>query len=104
MLIVLTPKLVISGRRYVIMKINLRLQCQLMRWCLSVLSVINFAGCAKNSIILTESDVIYLIPKGVHFTAIFNSTKKEYVAEQDRYVIAKGNYFDLVRCCNNITK
>ena len=77
---------------------------QKMTWLVLALSVISLSGCARNSAILAESDIVYLIPAGTQFTAKYDCGVKNYTAEQDRYVVAKGNYFNLVRCCDNVTK
>lgn len=76
----------------------------IMTVCLSAVYLLCLQGCAANSTILTESDMIPIIPKGAEYTAIWDGKQQKMIAEQDRVAVAKGTYLNLVKEADKCSK
>lgn len=67
-----------------------------------VVLVLSCLGCVHLSpIILTQSEMLPIIPKGATYHANWDGKEQDFIAEQDRIAIPKGNYLELQKQANN---
>ena len=82
------------------LKINLEKLWQKTILFLFLVLTWSLIGCARNCVILTESEMRPIIQKGTTYKALWDGKEQEFIAEQDRIALPKGDYLKLQKEAN----
>lgn len=78
------------------MKMNSALLLSTIRLLIFLGCTVSLHGCAHN-LILTQSEMMPVIPKGAEYRALWGDKEQVFIAEQDRIAIAKGTLMELIK-------